>query len=304
MMQEMELVVDVPANLTPPKRIKPSPDGKRPVVAIIGAGFSGTMAAIHLRHVLPQDHVIYLFDRTGRFARGPAYSASDAPHLLNVRSVNMSALVEDPGHFERWLAEQTTRLPNEIAATEAGIFATRRLYGRYLRALLYQEMTESGGRVRLGADDVVRLSRGPEGWRLHCASGREVIACRRGASPGQSSHFPAVALRRNATPRPGSLGPVRLLPRRSAAPCQGCSAAYELRFGRRRARMSAGAQLSMAYGRRRQHSGEACPRRSGIAFCVICARIGTVTGIEWRRSRPRVTVLWCSAAVCASNVAA
>jgi threonine dehydrogenase-like Zn-dependent dehydrogenase len=58
------------------------PDGwtvRRRVVAIIGAGFSGTMAAIHLRHALPADPVVYLFDKTGRFARGPAYATSTAP---------------------------------------------------------------------------------------------------------------------------------------------------------------------------------------------------------------------------------
>lgn len=176
MTPETQALLDTPERLPPPRRIGPSPSRQRPVVAIIGAGFSGTMAAIHLRHVLPPDHVIYLFDRTGRFARGPAYAATDAPHLLNVRSVNMSALPDDPGHFERWLAAQSARLPDEVARTEAGVFATRRLYGRYLRALLYEEMAASGGRVRLGADEVTGLSRIPEGWRLQCSSGREVVA--------------------------------------------------------------------------------------------------------------------------------
>ena len=71
------------------------------------------MAAIHLRHALPPDWIIVLLDRTGRFARGPAYAASDTPHLLNVRSVNMSALPDDPGHFERWLTSQAGRGPGD-----------------------------------------------------------------------------------------------------------------------------------------------------------------------------------------------
>lgn len=146
------------------------------VVAIIGAGFSGTMAAIHLRHALPPDHAVVLFDRTGRFARGPAYAASDAPHLLNVRSVNMSALPDDPGHFERWLGSLAAPAPGETQVTEAGTFASRRLYGRYLRALLYEEMTLSGGRVRLCSDDVLGLAPAEGGWRVACASGREVVA--------------------------------------------------------------------------------------------------------------------------------
>ncbi len=172
----MDSNIGAAAGPKPPRRVQPSHESQRPIIAIIGAGFSGTMAAIHLRHALPADHVIYLLDRTGRFARGPAYAASTTPHLLNVRSVNMSALPDDPRHFERWLSDQSARLPLDVATTEAGIFATRRLYGRYLRALLYQEMTESGGRVRLGAQDVTGVTRTAEGWRLHCRGGCDLIA--------------------------------------------------------------------------------------------------------------------------------
>lgn len=161
--------------MLPSRTAAAAPDAGR-TVAVVGAGFSGAMAAIHLRHALPPDWTVTLFDRTGRFARGPAYAASDVPHLLNVRSVNMSAFPDDPGHFERWLTDRAAALPDELRASEAGTFATRRLYGRYLRALLYAEMKASGGRVRLSADEVVGLDREPDGWRLRCASGREVAA--------------------------------------------------------------------------------------------------------------------------------
>jgi uncharacterized NAD(P)/FAD-binding protein YdhS len=101
----------------PLRRISATGGGAARVVAIIGAGFSGTMAAIHLRHALPADHVVYLFDKTGRFARGPAYAASAAPHLLNVRALNMSAFADDPGHFDRWMHEQAQ---GEVSETDAG----------------------------------------------------------------------------------------------------------------------------------------------------------------------------------------
>ena len=144
------------------------------VIAIVGAGFSGTMAAIHLRHVLPADMLVYLLDKTGRFARGPAYAHSPAPHLLNVRSLNMSALPDDPGHFDRWMTDQSETMPEEVSVTESGRFATRRLYGRYLRALLYQEISQSGGKVRLSTEDVVGMTPTQSGWRLHGARGREI----------------------------------------------------------------------------------------------------------------------------------
>ncbi len=160
----------------PPLRISGSASRPECTVAIVGAGFSGTMAAINLRHALPPEFVIHLFERTGRFARGPAYAGTDAAHLLNVRAANMSALPDDPGHFERWLDRQEPSVLREVRAGPAGRFATRRLYGRYLRALLYEEMLASGGRVLLCADDVVDVAPCGAGWRLTCASGRVVGA--------------------------------------------------------------------------------------------------------------------------------
>ncbi|MGI4943187.1 MAG: FAD/NAD(P)-binding protein [Janthinobacterium lividum] len=181
MMLASETAILEPAALSTRRRVRRGDEGHGKVVGIVGAGFSGTMAAIHLRRALPPDWVVVLFDRTGRFARGPAYAETGAPHLLNVRSANMSALPDDPGHFERWLASQAGRWPGEVQVTEAGTFASRRLYGRYLRALLYDEMTLSGGRVRLCSDDVTSLDPtgldpAGTGWRITCASGRTVTA--------------------------------------------------------------------------------------------------------------------------------
>lgn len=61
-----------PAALSTQRRVGRG-GGDRKMVAIVGAGFSGTMAAIHRRHALPPEWVVVLFARTGRFARGPAY---------------------------------------------------------------------------------------------------------------------------------------------------------------------------------------------------------------------------------------
>lgn len=145
-------------------------------IAIIGAGFSGTMVAIHLRRLLPPEQKIYLIERSGDFARGLAYADTGAAHLLNVRVANMSAFPGDPGHFERWVEQHAAAWPGEIHATPAGCFATRRLYGAYLQATLQEEIASSGGTVRLLADDVQELTRTAEGWRLNGQSGRQVLA--------------------------------------------------------------------------------------------------------------------------------
>jgi uncharacterized NAD(P)/FAD-binding protein YdhS len=135
------------------------------------------MAAIHLRALLPPGWIVHLVERSGRFARGPAYADSGVPHLLNVRARNMSAFADDPGHFERWLDGTGQRFVGEMIDTAAGRFATRRLYGRYLRSLLYERITQSGGCVRLVADEAIDLVTVAGKWRLICQSCRPSGRC-------------------------------------------------------------------------------------------------------------------------------
>jgi uncharacterized NAD(P)/FAD-binding protein YdhS len=147
---------------------------ERGEVAIVGGGFSGTITAIQLRRRLQPEQDILLIERSGEFARGLAYADTGAAHLLNVRAANMSAFPDDPGHFERWL--EGADAGEDVLCTDAGQFATRRLYGRYLQATLRAEQ-EKGGTVRLIRDEVTSLARAPEGgWGLDCASGRRIVA--------------------------------------------------------------------------------------------------------------------------------
>ena len=78
------------------------PSGRR--IAIIGAGFSGSLLALHLlRGAAPEDR-IYLVEKHRQFGRGPAYATGNPNHLLNVRAGNMSAFPDQPDHFVAWLA--------------------------------------------------------------------------------------------------------------------------------------------------------------------------------------------------------
>ena len=142
------------------------------VIAIIGAGFSGTMAAVHLLRTLPPDYSVLLCERSGRFARGLAFASSGTPHVLNVRSTNMSAFPDQPAHFEEWLDRGSARGGAESVRTEAGRFATRRLYGSYLRALLYEALQRAPGRLRLQPEAVDSIVPTPGGYRLLGGGGR------------------------------------------------------------------------------------------------------------------------------------
>lgn len=145
-------------------------EGIRPRIAIIGAGFSGALLAVHLlRSRLPMR--IVLFERRPTFARGVAYSTDRLEHLLNVPAGNMSALVGQPGHFLEWLKRHE---PNAHAHT----FASRTLYGHYLEEVLMQARHDAwldGGATTLERiqDDVLDVSPVPDGqgYRLNLRSG-------------------------------------------------------------------------------------------------------------------------------------
>ena len=134
-----------------------------PRIAVIGAGFSGLLTAVHLSRQLP-DADLWLIEKGQRFAEGAAYGTRETDHVLNVRLGNMSAFPEDPTHLSRWLASQ----PQWSAQ---GAFITRGDYGRYLRAILAETLGQEGSRLKLVHDDAVSLSRDGQGWRIDFGSG-------------------------------------------------------------------------------------------------------------------------------------
>jgi len=79
-------------------------DAKPRSIGIIGAGFTGTMLAVHLIELSRGPLRVALFDRRAAFGIGTAYATPNAKHLLNVRVGNMSAYDTVPDHFVRWLA--------------------------------------------------------------------------------------------------------------------------------------------------------------------------------------------------------
>jgi uncharacterized NAD(P)/FAD-binding protein YdhS len=142
---------------------------KRPVVAIVGGGFSGIMTAIHLLRESPGP-LVRLIERRDRFGLGTAYSTRSDNHLLNVRAHNMSAFPDDPGHFTAWLA----RSGDNGSGSD---FVTRSSYGRYLQNLLRSAIHEGeAGRLLLEADAAVSVKRAGGRWRVGMAMGRSFTA--------------------------------------------------------------------------------------------------------------------------------
>ncbi len=145
----------------------PPASSGRSTVAIVGAGFSGLLTALHLLRERDGPRVL-LIERGPAFGRGAAYSTTRQEHLLNVRAGNMSAFPEQPAHFVDWLARQGQ-------AEEVTTFVTRARYGGYLQAMLREAAEASAaGRLILEADDAVELRPEPRGWTVELGMGRNL----------------------------------------------------------------------------------------------------------------------------------
>lgn len=116
-----------------------------PHVAIVGAGFSGTITAVHL---LARGVRVTLIDRSGRFAEGLAYGTAEPIHLLNVRACAMSAFPDQPDHFALWLESR--------GVGTATSFAPRQVY----RAYLHEILDKAGERLARVTGDVVTIDAG------------------------------------------------------------------------------------------------------------------------------------------------
>lgn len=150
-------------------------------IAIIGAGFSGVMATVHLLALARQGAAglaggvgdplrVVLIERAAREVGGVAYGTVCPHHVLNVPAGRMSAYDDDPSHFLRWLKGRD-------ASAHGGLFVQRGAYGAYLADMLRDAV--EGARAfatvqRIGAEAM--------GVRMLPAGGVEV-ALRAGA-PG------------------------------------------------------------------------------------------------------------------------
>lgn len=139
----------------------------RRTIAIVGAGFSGTVVAANLlAHPRHQPLRILLVDRS-RVGRGIAYAARDFPYLLNVPAARMSASSHAPLEFLQFARH---RFPD---ATEQD-FLPRALYGEYLEWLLRRAELSAPPHVELVRvqGEVNAIRREHAALRLELADGR------------------------------------------------------------------------------------------------------------------------------------
>ncbi|MCB8880961.1 FAD/NAD(P)-binding protein [Acidisoma cellulosilytica] len=123
-------------------------------IAIVGAGFSGTLLALHLMRQCSPDTRIVLIERNEHFGRGAAYSTGNSSHLLNVPAAKMSAFQARPSDFLDWLK---TRSSEELGGLQplATTFVPRAIFGRYISDLLETEMKST---LHCGQLELLRAS--------------------------------------------------------------------------------------------------------------------------------------------------
>lgn len=113
----------------------------RPTVAVLGAGASGALVALHLLRAASGRCAglrVVLVDPAQRWGRGVAFGTTDEAHLLNVPAAGMSALPDDPSHFV-----------TSCGATDPAAFLPRCRWGTYLVDLLGATARAVHDRVRL-----------------------------------------------------------------------------------------------------------------------------------------------------------
>ena len=138
-------------------------------VAIIGAGFSGTMAAVQLAR---RGISAVLIGRGHQAGKGVAYSTEDSAHLLNIPAAKMSAWHDRPDDFVAAIAGEGFG-PED--------YVPRMLFGRYLRQILEESA------VTLIEGEAVAVERSGDGWSVRHGDGRTIEAAALVLAPGNQA---------------------------------------------------------------------------------------------------------------------
>jgi uncharacterized NAD(P)/FAD-binding protein YdhS len=156
-----------------PEFRRPASETRAPAIAVIGAGFSGTLLTLHLLRRCPAEVRVHLIERNGSFGRGLAYATGNPSHLLNVAAGRMSAFSDRPAHFLEWLREDGAATIE--TSPEPGSFVPRQAFGAYIRHLLSGELKSAGkSRLALHRGEVTRLRLARDGVALQLDQGRRL----------------------------------------------------------------------------------------------------------------------------------
>lgn len=109
------------------------------------------MLAVNLVRHSPIPLHIRLVDKSGEFAKGPAYSTTDPVHLLNIAADRMGAFSDNPKHFFEWLTDNEALWRDKDESFSSILlnpkdYPPRKLYGIYLENLLAEAGKEAAAK--------------------------------------------------------------------------------------------------------------------------------------------------------------
>lgn len=146
----------------------------KPVIAIVGGGYSGAAVALHLARNDCNAQVV-VFEPRSEIGRGLAYSTPDPDHRLNVPDHRMTLISEDPNHFKNWLGSaEAPILPGGSATLAGEIFAPRAVFGQYVAACLADLVT--AGRIIHRKETVIRIDAEARGYFVYGSQGAPLRA--------------------------------------------------------------------------------------------------------------------------------
>jgi uncharacterized NAD(P)/FAD-binding protein YdhS len=191
-----------------------------PRIAIIGGGFAGAVAALH---ILRQsgDHPVSLdvIEPRPIIGGGLAYSSPEPEHRINVAAARMTPLPDDLEHFDRWFRASPHAAEDPTAIIADGrAYPRRGVFGRYVDGLVRDAAQNSPGVVFRHVQQQARqIQVLPDDYRITLANGDLVeadlvILATGHSTPAIPSVFQAVAshARFIANPwAPDALKPIR-----------------------------------------------------------------------------------------------
>lgn len=148
-------------------------------VAIVGAGFTGAVFAIHLTRMANGPLDIALIDPNPHSGRGLAYGTRDPEHRLNAPIGFHLVYPDNLGHLAHWY--ETNRILErdpEACGADGQIFMRRQDFGRYVGEQLqtHVQQNPSSSRIVRLVDSVVDVDRGDSSFLLKTKGGESLKA--------------------------------------------------------------------------------------------------------------------------------
>ncbi len=141
-------------------------------IAIVGGGFSGAVAAMHLARKSTIPLAIDIIEPRAMLGGGVAYSATDPAHRINVPASRMTVFADDPEQFDRWMRARATLDDDPAALWEDGsAFPQRGVFGRYIAALVEDAASRPDVALRHHRSTVSDIVLRPGGYTLRLQDG-------------------------------------------------------------------------------------------------------------------------------------